>query len=257
MNIHKTAMVDRKASLGKDITVGPNTIIYPNVEIGSGTIIGANVVIEGATKIGRNCQVFTGAVIGNPPQDLKYAGEDTKVTIGDNSVVREYVTLNRGTVAQGETSIGSNCLLMAYVHIAHDCIVGNSVVIANNGTLAGHVQVADGAIIGGLTAIHQFVKVGELSIIGGASRVSKDIPPYTKSAGNPLKMYGLNTIGLERNNVLSETRKELKKAYRVLFRSNHNTKQALNILEDTPSEYLEVSNFINFIRSSERGISKE
>lgn len=257
MAIHKTAIVDEKAILAKDVEVGPHTIIGKKVRIGAGTVVGANVVIEGNTVIGENCHIFTGAIIGNPPQDLKYKGEDTKVIIGDRTVIREYVTVNRGTVSAGETKVGNDCLLMAYVHIAHDCVVGNRVILANNGTLAGHVEIEDGAIIGGLTAIHQFTKIGTLAIIGGASRVNQDVLPYTKSAGNPLKLFGLNSIGLERNNVSVETRAELKKAYKLMFRNEKNTTQALADLEAFENKSKELEHFIFFIKNSHRGITRE
>ena len=257
IKIHRTAMVDEKAILAENVEVGPNTIIGPKVKIGVGTKIGANVVIDGSTIIGENCQIFTGAIIGTQPQDLKYKGEDTKVVIGDRCTIREYVTVNRGTISAGETKIGNDCLLMAYVHVAHDCKVGNRVILANNATLAGHVEVEDGAIIGGLTAIHQFTKVGILAIVGGASRVAQDILPYTKSTGNPLKLYGLNTIGLERNNISVEIRNEIKKAYKILFRSQKNISQAMVELELIENKSKELEHFIFFIKNSERGIARE
>ena len=257
MTIHKTALVHPDAILGNDVRVGPHTIIGPKVQIGAGSHIGANIVIEGSVEIGEKCNIYTGAIIGNPPQDLKYNGEDTKVVVGNNCTIREYVTVNRGTSLAGETRIGDNCLLMAYVHIAHDCVVGNGVVLANNATLAGHVEIDDSAIVGGLTAIHQFVKIGTLTILGGASRVSKDVPPYCKAAGNPLRMYGLNSIGLQRNNFSAELRLELKRVYKIIFRSKYNTTQALEALAKFETKYDEVNAFISFVKESERGICKE
>ncbi|MFC1485327.1 acyl-ACP--UDP-N-acetylglucosamine O-acyltransferase [bacterium] len=257
MGIHKTALIHPDAVLGVDVQVGPNTIIGPNVKIGANTIIGPNVVIEGTVEIGGKCQIYTGAIIGNPPQDLKYKGEDTKAVVGSGTIIREYVTINRGTSATGETRIGDNCLLMAYVHIAHDCIVGNNVVLANNATLAGHVMVDDRAIIGGLTPIHQFVRIGLLAIVGGYSRVTKDVPPYCKAAGSPLRMYGLNTIGLQRSNISVNAREDLKRAYKILFRSKRNTTQAIKCLEALKDRCDEVNTLISFIKESERGICKE
>ena len=255
--IHKTAIIDEKAILGENVEIGPHTIIGPKVKIGNGTVVGANVVIEGNTVIGENCNIFTGAIIGNPPQDLKYKGEDTKVVIGDRCTIREYVTVNRGTISAGETKVGSDCLLMSYVHIAHDCRVGNRVILANNATLAGHVEIEDGAIIGGLTPIHQFTKIGTLAIVGGASRINQDIPPYCKAAGSPVKLFGLNSIGLERNNISLEIRSELKKAYKIFFRSQKNTSQAILELEAFENKSKELEHFIGFIKNSERGISRE
>ena len=257
MNIHKTALVHPDAVIGEDVEIGPYTIIGGEVKIGKNTRIGAHVVIEGISEIGENCQIFTGAIIGNFPQDLKYKGEKTKVVIGNNNVIREYVTINRGTVAVGETRIGDNCLLMAYVHIAHDCSVGNGVILANVATLAGHVVIEDKAVIGGVTPIHQFVRVGTMAIVGGASRVAKDVPPYCMAAGMPIRTFGLNVVGLQRNGVSSEIREQLKKAYKTVFRSSLNVSDAIAALERESNTCEEVAYFINFIKQSERGICKE
>ena len=200
MKIHPTALVDKKAKLADDIEVGPYAIIGPDAEIQSSTSIGPYVAIEGYTAIGKNCRIFTGSCIGSPPQDLKYKkGTKSFLKIGNNNIIREYVTLNPGTEEEGLTSLGNDNLLMAYSHVAHDCKVGNECVIANAGTLAGHVTLEDKVVIGGLTAIHQFVRVGKLSIIGGCSKVVQEIPPFSTCDGHPARIYGLNLIGLRRS----------------------------------------------------------
>ena len=201
MSIHKTAIISDKAKLGKNVEVGPYSIIDGQVEIGDNTKIGSFCVIEGNTIMGENCRVFTGAVIGSIPQDLKYKDQRSFLEIGRNNIIREYVTINPGTDEGTKTTVGSDNLIMAYSHIAHNCIVGNHCVIANSGTLAGHVTVENRVVIGGLVAIHQFVRVGELSIIGGCSKVVQDIPPYSTCDGHPARFYGLNSIGLRRANV--------------------------------------------------------
>ena len=255
--IHKTALVHPDAIMGEHVEIGPFSIIGANVKIGSNTAIGAYVVIDGDTQIGDNCQIFAGTIIGHIPQDLKYKNEPTKVIIGNNNIIREYVTINRGTVASGQTVIGERNLIMAYVHIAHDCVIGDSVVLANAVTMAGHVVVYDKAIVGGLSPIHQFVRIGTLSIVGGGSRVAKDVPPYCMAAGTPIRMFGLNVVGLERNNFSPETKMWLKKSYRTVFRSKLNTTQAIRLLEKEHNLPEEVLGFIAFIKESERGICKE
>ena len=255
--IHKTALVHPDAIIEEDIEIGPYSIIGGEVKIGKNTKIWSHVIIEGDTAIGENCQILTGAIIGNAPQDLKYKGEKTKVVIGDNNIIREYVTINRGTIAKGETNIGNGNLIMAYVHIAHDCVIGNDTVLANVVTMAGHIVVEDKAIVGGLSPIHQYVRIGTLAIIGGGSRVSKDVPPFCMAAGAPIRMFGLNVVGLERNNFSMEVRMQLKRAYKILFRSKLNTTQALKQLEKEPNLSDEVLQFMEFIRNSERGICRE
>lgn len=257
MKIHKTALVHPEAKIGDDVEIGPYTIIDKKVTIANGTIIGPKVVIEGTTSIGKNCKIYTGAIIGTPPQDLKYKGEETKVSIGDNNVIREYATINRGTVAKGETKLGNNNLIMAYAHIAHDCSIGNNTILANVATLAGHVVIEDKAIVGGITPVHQFVRIGTMSIVGGASRTTKDIPPYCKAAGSPIRMFGLNSIALERSNFSEEVKSQLKMAYKIVFKSKLNTTQAIEKLEKESDLCDEVRHFITFIKGSERGICKE
>jgi len=256
MGIHKTAIISKKAKLGSNVTVGPNTVISDKVTIGAGTKIGSHCVIEGNTVIGKNCEIFTGAVVGSRPQDLKYKGEKVFLEIGDNNIIREYCTFNPGTKEGGKTSVGSGNLFMAYSHIAHDCRVGNNCVFANNATLAGYVIVEDLAVIGGLVAIHQFVRVGRLSIIGGCSKVVQDIPPYSTCDGHPAAVYGLNLVGLRRYKVSREAIKELGRAYKIIFNSGLPPKHALEELESRKAESLEVKYLIDFVKGSSRGLSK-
>ena len=254
MQIHPTAIVSQKAKLADDIEVGPYTIIKDNVTIGGGAKIGAYCVIEGNTIIGKFCEIFTGAVIGSRPQDSKYKGQMSFLEIGDYNIIREYCTFNPGTEEKSKTIVGNNNLFMAYSHIAHDCIVGNDCIIANNGTLAGHVIIEDKAVVGGLVAIHQFVRVGRLSIIGGCSKVVQDIPPFSTCDGHPARIYGLNLIGLRRNGIPKESIEQLKRAFKILFSSGLTLKHALEKLEKEISVNSEVSYLINFIKSSQRGM---
>jgi UDP-N-acetylglucosamine acyltransferase len=255
MQIHPTAIVSQKAKLADNIGVGPYTIITDNIKIGLRTKIGAYCVIEGNTTIGKNCEIFTGAVIGSRPQDLKYKGKKSFLEIGDNNIIREYCTFNPGTGENSKTIVGNNNLFMAYAHIAHDCIVGDNCVIANNGTLAGHVAVEDGAVIGGLAAIHQFVRVGKLSIIGGCSKVVQDIPPYSTCDGHPAEVYGLNLTGLRRHGLSQDSIKELGKAFKVLFNSGLTMKHAVDRIEKEIKPTKEISCLLNFIKNSQRGIA--
>lgn len=253
--IHKTAIVSKKAKLAENIEVGPYSIIGDNVAIGESTKVYAYCVIEGNTAIGSGCEIFTGAVVGSRPQDLKYKGEKTLLEIGNNNIIREYCTLNPGTGPGGRTVVGDNNLLMAYSHIAHDCRVGNDCVIANNGTLAGHVTIEDKAVVGGLVAIHQFVRVGRLSIIGGCSKVVQDIPPFSTCDGHPALVYGLNLIGLRRNNTPKESITQLDRAFRILFNAGLSPKHALEELKKNIRPCEEVSCLINFVKDSERGLA--
>jgi len=256
MKIESSAIVSKKAKLAEDIEVGPYTIIGDNVTVGAGTKIGAFCVIEGNATIGKNCQIFTGAVIGSQPQDLKFKGEKSFLEIGDNNIIREYCTFNPGTGDGGRTIVGRDNLFMAYSHVAHDCILGNNCVIANNGTLAGHVTIEDRAVVGGLVAIHQFVRVGTLSIIGGCSKVVQDIPPYSTCDGHPARVYGLNLVGLRRDGFSREAISELKEAFKIIFNSGSSIKHAVGNLEKETKPGKEVSYLINFIKKSERGISR-
>lgn len=256
MQIHPQAIVSKKAKLADDIYVGPYTIIGDNVRIGPGCKIGAYCVIEGNTTVGRHCEVFTGAVIGSRPQDLKYKGEKSFLEIGDNNIIREYCTFNPGTEENSKTIVGNHNLFMAYSHIAHDCIIGNNCIIANNGTLAGHVTIEDNAVVGGLVAIHQFVRVGTLSIIGGCSKVVQDIPPYSTCDGHPARIYGLNLVGLRRHGVSGDSIKQLNHAFKILFYSELTIKHALEKLEEEIQiTNNEVLNLINFIKNTKRGIT--
>ncbi|MBM3245941.1 MAG: acyl-ACP--UDP-N-acetylglucosamine O-acyltransferase [Candidatus Omnitrophica bacterium] len=253
--IHPTAIISKKAKLADDIQVGPYTVIADNVTVDKGCKIGAHCVIEGNVTIGKSCEIFTGAVIGSRPQDLKYKGEKNFLEIGDNNIIREYCTFNPGTGEEGGTVVGNNNLFMAYSHIAHDCRVGNGCVIANNGTLAGHVTIEDRAVIGGLVAIHQFVRVGILSIIGGCSKVVQDIPPYSTCDGHPARVYGLNLVGLRRNKISKDSMQALHQAFKILFNSGLAIKHAAEKVEKEVPKTKEVLVLVNFIKNSQRGIS--
>ncbi len=255
MQIHSTAVVSKKAKLAQELIVGPFAVIGDNVEIGSGSIIGSHAVIEGNTVIGKNCELFTGAVVGSRPQDLKYKGEKVYLEIGDNNIIREYCTLNPGTEEGGKTIVGNGNLIMAYSHVAHDCLVGNNCVLANGSTLAGHVTIEDRAVIGGLVAIHQFVRVGKLSIIGGCSKVVQDIPPFSTCDGHPAAVFGLNLIGLRRNNVSRDSIGKLDDAYRILFSSGLSIKHGLEKTIKEVELTTEVAYLIEFIKHTERGIA--
>lgn len=254
MRTYPNAVISKKAKLSEDVLVGPNSIIGDNVVIGPGTRIGAFCVIEGNTTIGKNCEIFTGAVIGSPPQDLKYKGEKSFLEIGDNNIIREYCTFNPGTQEGSKTIVGNNNLFMAYSHIAHDCRVGSGCIIANNGTLAGHVTVEDKAVVGGLVAVHQFVRIGVLSIIGGCSKVVQDIPPYSTCDGHPARVYGLNLIGLRRNNISRESMHQLNHAFKILFNSGLSLKHAIEKLKKEITPCNECAYLIDFIKNSQRGI---
>jgi UDP-N-acetylglucosamine acyltransferase len=257
MNIHPTAIVSNKAKLSEGVIVGPYTVITDNVAIGANTKIGAHCFLDGNTTIGSGCEIYTGAVVGSRPQDLKYKGEKSLLSIGNNNIIREYCTLNPGTEDGGVTSVGDGNLFMAYSHIAHDCKVGSNCVFANNATLAGHVTVEDRAVIGGLVAIHQFVHMGELSIVGGCSKVVQDIPPYSTCDGHPARIYGLNLVGLRRHKVNKESIQQLNHAFKILFNSGSTIKHALEQLEkEITDRTAEVTHLIEFIKKSERGISR-
>jgi len=254
--IHSTAIVSPGAELASDVQVGPYCVIAEDVIVEQGTRLLSHVCLEPGARIGRNCQIHQGAVIGGRPQDLKFAGEKTYAYVGNNTVIREYVTVSRGTKQRGETRIGENCFLMAYAHIAHDCILGNSVILANAVNLAGHVEIDDFAIIGGVVPVHQFVRIGCHSIIGGGFRVQMDVCPYMLAAGYPLKIYGLNRVGLERRGFSEKTLANLEKAYRILFRSKLNTQAALLKLRNETEFTPEIERIASFIEKSERGIIK-
>lgn len=253
--IHETALIDEGAELGVGVEIGPWAMVGPGVRIGDGTVVGPRVLIERDTVLGEECRIANGAVLGTDPQDLKYQGEKTVLTIGDRTHIREFATLNRGTAASGRTSVGTDCLLMAYSHVAHDCEIGNHVVLANSVNMAGHVLIEDWATVGGLTPIHQFVRIGAHAFVGGGSRVPQDIPPYCRVAGNPPKLYGLNSVGLERRGFSQEVRRALKEAYRVLFMGSENLSVAVDRAEREVAGIPEVKHLLEFVRASERGIT--
>jgi len=248
--------INPKAIISQNVEIGPFTTIDKNVIIGEGTKIGSNVTILEGSRIGKNCKIFPGAVIGAIPQDLKFAGEDSTAEIGDNTTIRECVTINRGTKAKGKTVIGNNCLLMAYVHIAHDCVIGNQVIMANGVQIAGEVIVEDWVIIGGLSAIHQFVRIGAHSMLSGGSLVPKDIPPFIKAAREPISYAGVNSIGLRRRNFSNEQINDIQNCYRVLFQSNLNNSTAILKIEAEMPASKERDEIVLFVKNSKRGIIK-
>jgi len=255
--IHPTAIVNPKADISKSAEIGPYSIIEENVRIGDQTKIGPHVVIAPYVDIGSGCEIFQFASIGAVPQSLKFHGEETWTKIGDRCVIRECVTINRGTEdGGGITQIGNDCLIMAYAHVAHDCIVGNQVILANNATLAGHVIIEDRATVGGLAAIHQFVRIGQYAYLGGKSAVVKDIPPYVIASGDRAKLHGLNQVGLKRLGFSQETVKQLKKTYRLIFRIGLTLNEAIERVAAEVEPTPEVQQFVEFIKSSQRGITR-
>ncbi|RKY87613.1 acyl-[acyl-carrier-protein]--UDP-N-acetylglucosamine O-acyltransferase [candidate division KSB1 bacterium] len=255
-NIDPTAIVKKEAEIGDNVSIGPFSIIEKNVIIGENTKIGSGVVISSGTSIGKGCNIFHGAVLGTIPQDLKFTGEETILRIGDNTTIREYATINRGTKYSGKTVVGKNCLVMAYVHIAHDCVIKDNVILANAVNMAGHVEIDDFAIVGGIVPIHQFVKIGKHSFIGGGYRVPKDVPPYILAAEEPLTYCGLNIVGLKRRGFSREAIEIIKKVYKFIYRSSLNVSQALEIIEKEIEKTKEVNEIVRFIKSSKRGIIK-
>ncbi|MBM4159813.1 MAG: acyl-ACP--UDP-N-acetylglucosamine O-acyltransferase [Ignavibacteria bacterium] len=248
------AVVSPKAILGENVHIGPFTVVEDDAAIGDGTWVGAHAVIHSGARVGRECRIHSFAAVGGPPQDLKYKGEPTILELGDRAVVREFVTLNRGTVSSGKTTIGSNSLFMAYAHVAHDCVVGDNVILANCVALGGHVTLGDWVIIGGLTPIHQFCMVGDHAMIGGGFRVVKDVPPYVLAANEPLICEGLNIIGLRRRGFAPHTIELLDRAFRLLYRSNLNVSQAVARIRQEIEPIPEVQNLLDFIAKSKRGI---
>lgn len=257
MNIHSTAIISPDAQLEEGVEIGPYVVIGSDVKIGKNTIIGPHTVIEDFTHIGEGCHIFQFCSIGAPPQDLKFGGEMTRVIIGNFNTIREFVTIHRATTADiGVTIIGDHNLIMAYVHVAHNCKLGNNIVMVNYAGLAGHIHIEDYAIIGGLTGIHQFCRIGAHCIIGGASAVVKDVPPYAMAQGNHAKLFGLNLIGLKRRDFSEKTIKALKDAYRIIFRSDLLLEAALKKAQDEVDDCPEVQHFIQFIKESERGVCR-
>ena len=250
------AYIHPQAKIATNVVVEPFTIIHNNVIIGSGTWIGSNVTIMEGARIGKNCRIFPGAVISAIPQDLKFDGEDSLAIIGDNTTIRECVTVNRGTKALGRTQIGDDCLIMATTHIAHDCTIGNNCILANGSIIAGHVTIGDFAILSGLVAVHQFIHIGEHSMVSGGSLVRKDVPPYAKAGKEPLSYIGINSIGLRRRGFSTEKIREIQDIYRILYQKNYNTTQALEKIEAEMEATKERDQIILFIKNSQRGIMK-
>jgi UDP-N-acetylglucosamine acyltransferase len=248
--------ISPKAKIGKDVSIDAFVSISDDVEIGDGCWIGSNVTIMDGARIGKNCKIFPGAVISAIPQDLKFGGEKSIVSIGDNTTVREFATINRATNFSGVTSVGKNCLIMAYVHIAHDCHIANNVILVNSVQLGGHVEIDEFAIVGGISAIHQFVKIGSHVMISGGSLVRKDVPPYIKVAKEPLSFIGINSIGLSRKGFNEDKILEIQNIYRAIFQSNMNYTKAIETIEQEFPQSKEKDNIIKFISESERGIIK-
>ncbi|KYG75705.1 MULTISPECIES: acyl-ACP--UDP-N-acetylglucosamine O-acyltransferase [Roseivirga] len=250
------AYIHREAKIARNVVIEPFVTISKNVVIEEGSWIGSNVTIMEGARIGKNVKIFPGAVVSAVPQDLKFGGEDTTLEIGDNTVIRECVTLNRGTDATNKTVIGKNCLIMAYTHVAHDCMIGDNCILVNAVQLAGHVTIDDWAIIGGAAAVHQFVNIGAHTMVSGGSLVRKDVPPYTKAGREPLSYAGINSIGLRRRGFANEKIAEIQEIYRYIFLKGLNNSKALDLveLEMTPSK--ERDEIINFFRNSDRGVMK-
>ena len=252
--IHPTAIVDPTAELAADVTVGPWAFIGPHCTVGAGSVIQARATLEERVHLAPRVIVGSGSILGGAPQDLKFKGEITTVEVGEGTTIREYVTINRGTAESMKTTVGAGCFLMAYVHLAHDCHVGDGVIVSNGTQFAGHVTVEDRAIVSGLCAVHQFVRIGRHAFIGGASKVVKDIPPYVKAVGNPAKLYGLNSVGLQRSGFKPEVIRDLKQAYRLFFRSELNISQALERARAELGNAPEVEAFLAFVGDSGRGV---
>lgn len=255
-NIHPTAIVSPKAELADDVSVGPHTIIEDGVIIGKGAKIDSSVLLATGAVIGENVKISHGAVIGTVPQDLKFKGEETKAIIGDDTVIREYATVNRGTTYSYQSKIGKNCLLMAYTHVAHDCIVGDNVIMGNCSTLAGHIEVDEFAILSGLIPVHQFVKIGAHSMIGGGFRVPQDVCPYALMAGYPLKVVGVNKVGLKRRGFSNDALRALDQAFKFLFHSGLNTSQAVERIKNEMEITPEIQVIFDFMKRSKRGLTK-
>ncbi len=254
-NIHPTAIVHPQAELAAGVTVGPYSIIEANVTIGPDTHIGPHVVIRDFTTIGARCRIFQFAVVGEIPQDLKFQGEVSRLVIGDDNTIREFATLHRGTAGGGGlTRLGHGNLLMAYSHVAHDCQVGDGVIMSNNATLAGHIIVEDRAILGGLSAVHQFSRIGRHAFIGGCSAVPRDVPPYTMAVGNRAKLVGLNLVGLKRAGLTDAALQALKAAYDILFLSGLSLKEAMAMVSQQVPDLPEIRHLLHFLNTSERGI---
>ena len=250
--IHPTALIDHTAELGLGVTIGPYAMMGPRLTVGDRCRIGPRATLQQNVRLASGVSIGDGSVLGGAPQDQKYNGEETWVEVGENTIIREYSTINRATAATYKTTVGARCFIMTYVHLAHDCHVGDDVVIANATQCAGHVTIHDRAILSGLNAVHQFVTIGTYAFVGGGSRVNQDIPPYVKAVGNPMELYGLNSIGLQRAGFPGETLAALKRAYRLFFNSDLNLSQALERARTELPASPEVDRFVAFVESSER-----
>lgn len=257
VTVHPTALVEPGAELAAGVQVGAYAIVGSQVRVGFRTCVGSHTILEGRTEIGADCRIGSHVIIGAPPQDVKYHGEPTRLVIGDRTLVREFATIHRAsTGGSGVTSIGPESFIMAYAHVAHDCQLGEGVIMANQASLAGHVEIGRCAVIGGMSGVHQFVRIGEYAFLGACSAVLQDIPPFVKAQGNRAKPFGLNVVGLRRHGASAEAIQALKQAYRIVFLSGLNTSQALAQLEQELSGTPEVQRFVDFIKRSQRGISK-
>lgn len=257
VRLHPTAIVSPSATIGPGVTVGPYAVIGDHVSIGEGTSVGSHVIIDGWTEIGRGCRIFSHAVLGTEPQDLKFQGEKSRLVIGDHAIIREFTTIHRGTAGGGgKTVIGNHVLIMASTHVAHDCILGDGAILATGAGLGGHVVVEESAVIGGLVGVHQFCRIGKYALVGGCSAVRQDVIPFSKVSGDGPKLYGLNTIGLRRHNHPKETIRSLRKAYRLLFQSGLNTSQAVARIQEEIWDCVEVQHLVQFIKTSERGVAR-
>lgn len=253
---HQLAVISPHAEIGENVTISPFVTVEDDVVIGDGCWIGPNAVIMSGTRLGKNCKVFPGAIVGATPQDLKYNGEKSTLEVGENTIIREYCTLNRGTKANGKTVIGKNCLLMSYVHIAHDCIVGNHCILANNATLAGHVEVDDHALLGGMVAVHQFTRIGAHTMLGGGVLLNKDVPPFVRVARYPASYIGVNVIGLRRKGFEEKSIRHIQDVYHQLFVVNQNRKQALEAISNEIPDSPERRQIMSFVHESKNGIIK-
>lgn len=254
--IHPAAFVDERAQLGTNVEIGPGAVIGPHVRVGDGTTIGSHALVTGWTTVGRHCTLHHGAVVGSAPQDLKYTGEESYLEVGEHTVIREYVTANLATEPGATTRIGSHCLLMAYAHVAHNCQLGDHVVVANAVQFAGYVTVEDWAIVGGGTVVHQFVRIGRHAMVGGGSRIPQDVAPYIRLGGSPVRLAGINAIGLERRGFSADTIRALDHAYRTLFRQGLTVADAVAALRAMPGGVPEVEHMARFAETSARGLTR-
>ncbi len=257
VHLHPTAIVAPSAEIGDAVTIGPYSVVGEHVSIGEGTSIGAHVVVDGWTEIGRECRIFSHAVLGTEPQHLTYHAEGSRLVIGDHTVIREFTTVNRGTIqGGGKTMVGNHAFIMAYAHVAHDCLLGDHVILANAATLGGHVTIEEYAILGALSGVHQYCRIGKYALVGGLSGVRQDVIPFAKASGDGPKLYGLNSVGLRRHKFPEETLRSLRKAYRLFFQSGLNTSQAIARIHEEVWACVEVQDLVQFIKTSDRGVAR-